>query len=877
VVNRHLDSFAREARGLPAFARAELERYLGCGVLANGFARVRCDGCGFERLVGFSCKGLGVCPSCGARRMAETAAVLADELLPRVAYRQWVLTVPHRVRYLLARRPELVTLVLGCFLRVVQGWLRRRAGRARGAGGAVTFVQRFGDALNLHVHFHALLPDGVWSEVDGALVFHSVEPPTDAEVGRVCATVGRRVTRLLRRRGLLDGEDEPPDVLGSLQAKAILAALVLHQPGEPELGGKRRCAAQDGYSVHANTAIAANDREGLERLCRYGARPSLSLERMRWREDGTVGYRLKRVIGQTGELVLTPQELMARLVTLVPPPRAHLVRYHGVFAPNARLRPRVVLVPRPAPEAPPEVASPRGRIDWAGLLKRVFQVDVLECVRCPGRLRVLAYLTDRAAVRQILGHLGLPMDPPPRGLLARERVIDLGEAAGRQAPGSALPDWMRCAPSGNALVWLELPVAVEDLPTWMRPTGGADASPAGPSWELDLAWLDDAGPIDLALLPAWMRAPAPAAPRDQRGALTWEPLEVSVDERQLPAWMRQPAPQPLDREALPVDWDDLGRPASVAELPAWMRPPPAAPPRQGQAALDPDGPCVVDEASLPAWMKSPATPRPYRERTTFDRPAPEEGSQVPPAWSEDADALPEPQAELDPVVDLASLPPWMKSQGYVPIVPTLNSRSRLPQVSDVAEEESTRRWWDYARPPPAHVLDVPEDHAGSDFIDAPACDLPGEVDVAALPRWMRAVPEQGPPDEQECKAGSGPRRRGCGGCALRYGPDREPEEVGGSLAGEAISVFAVLPPEGGEMNQPEPDPTQDPLPPGTRPLRAALGVVIALAVLAPMAGLGGLVMWLVTGKGATLAWAGLGATGVLGFVVWTALVKARGL
>jgi hypothetical protein len=116
-VNQHLDSFARDARadgrGLPSFARAELERYLGCGLLANGFARVRCAGCGFERLVAFSCKGRGVCPSCGARRMAETAALLADELLPRVAYRQWVLTVPQRVRYLLARQPELVTLVLG--------------------------------------------------------------------------------------------------------------------------------------------------------------------------------------------------------------------------------------------------------------------------------------------------------------------------------------------------------------------------------------------------------------------------------------------------------------------------------------------------------------------------------------------------------------------------------------------------------------------------------------------------------------------------------------------------------------------------------------------------------------------------------------------
>ena len=57
VVNAHLDAFSRETSGLPSYARAELSRYLDCGVLANGFARVRCDGCGFERLVAFSCKG----------------------------------------------------------------------------------------------------------------------------------------------------------------------------------------------------------------------------------------------------------------------------------------------------------------------------------------------------------------------------------------------------------------------------------------------------------------------------------------------------------------------------------------------------------------------------------------------------------------------------------------------------------------------------------------------------------------------------------------------------------------------------------------------------------------------------------------------------
>jgi hypothetical protein len=58
------------------------------------------------------------------------------------------------------------------------------------------------------------------------------------------------------------------------------------------------------------------------------------------------------------------------------------------------------------------------RVDWSALLRRSFQVDVMACARCGGRLRVLAVITERESVRRILAHLGLPPDPPP---LARAR------------------------------------------------------------------------------------------------------------------------------------------------------------------------------------------------------------------------------------------------------------------------------------------------------------------------------------------------------------------------------------------------------------------------------------------------------------------------
>jgi hypothetical protein len=85
---------------IPEYVERDFRQYWGCGILANGFARARCDHCGHDFLVAFSCKGRGVCPSCNTRRMDETAAHLVDHVFPQVPVRQWVLSLPKRLRYL---------------------------------------------------------------------------------------------------------------------------------------------------------------------------------------------------------------------------------------------------------------------------------------------------------------------------------------------------------------------------------------------------------------------------------------------------------------------------------------------------------------------------------------------------------------------------------------------------------------------------------------------------------------------------------------------------------------------------------------------------------------------------------------------------------
>jgi len=134
VIREHLQTFLAEAArgdsdrsGVPSFVEAEMRSFLECGVLAHGFARFRCDDCGTDRLVAFSCKGRGFCPSCGGRRMTARAAHLVDEVVPYVPTRQWVLSLPFGLRFRVAFDHDLARAVLAAFTKVIFGFYEGRA------------------------------------------------------------------------------------------------------------------------------------------------------------------------------------------------------------------------------------------------------------------------------------------------------------------------------------------------------------------------------------------------------------------------------------------------------------------------------------------------------------------------------------------------------------------------------------------------------------------------------------------------------------------------------------------------------------------------------------------------------------------------------
>src|SRR5262249_27244286 len=163
VIADHLETFLAalnadpDATGLPAYVAREFYDYLRCGILAHGFLRLGCDTCHHELLVPFSCKRRGFLPSCAGRGMAPTAARLVGRVMPWVAARQWVVSVPVPLRYWTASSPDLTAKVHMIIRTTIAQYyvtqaVQDGAERSQVHPGSVTFIQRFGSALQLNLH-----------------------------------------------------------------------------------------------------------------------------------------------------------------------------------------------------------------------------------------------------------------------------------------------------------------------------------------------------------------------------------------------------------------------------------------------------------------------------------------------------------------------------------------------------------------------------------------------------------------------------------------------------------------------------------------------------------------------------------------------------
>jgi hypothetical protein len=456
VIVAHLETFLASldadpaATGLPAYVQREFYDYLQCGILAHGFLRLGCDTCKHEMLLAFSCKRRGFCPSCAGRRMAQTAAHLVERVIPWAPTRQWVVSVPMPLRYWMVASKDLTATVHTIIHTTIAQYyvnqaVTRGVARQQVQPGSVTFIQRFGSALNANIHFHVIVLEGVYLDRTDQIRkprFVQGEPPTDADIAEVVQKLSRRVIRKLRHLGYLEAGiddamatgydpllDNEPALARTMAASVTQRIACGERAGQPvrRIGsgfgyaGERpaltgpRCASVHGFSLHANTQVPAHRRDQLERLIRYTARGAVALERLEEDANGDLIYSFTRPWSDgTTSIKLSPLELLEKLSALVPLPRVHLVRYAGCLAPHSKLRDAIIPTPRQQGVNGDETKTRTSYWNWARLLGRVFALDMATCPLCRrGSLRIIAAMTQESVITRILRHLQLASVPPP--------------------------------------------------------------------------------------------------------------------------------------------------------------------------------------------------------------------------------------------------------------------------------------------------------------------------------------------------------------------------------------------------------------------------------------------------------------------------------
>jgi hypothetical protein len=461
VLAEHLETWLAERKAdfarthFPKFVERELRAFMRCGILEHGFILVACEGCGSSFPVAHSCKCRGFCPSCGAKRMSETAVHLIDNVLPYAPYRQWVVTFPHSLRFWLATSRQLTNIVHKIVTKMIMSYyvaIAEERGIKDPQPGGVTFLQRFGSALNLNVHGHLITLDGVFSNATGVPIFYHLPGPTDEEVSQVVLAIGDATINVLRKRGYLSEhatEVERPDCVDkafadSEQLTAATSASNHFRIAFGEHAGEKvrrigrgfgyeeehglvkgpQCASSNGFTVHANRYIGQQERKKLEDLIAYASRPAFSHKHLSLKDPDNPGgdllYTLKKPWSDgTQAILLTQTELVEKLAALIPPPYVHLTRYFGVFSSHNAMRRRIILKPGVKKGFVTELGESgvemMVRLSWSKLLARVFKIDVTRCKSCGAKIKPenCASFTSPPAIQAMLKLLGLQYHGPP--------------------------------------------------------------------------------------------------------------------------------------------------------------------------------------------------------------------------------------------------------------------------------------------------------------------------------------------------------------------------------------------------------------------------------------------------------------------------------
>ena len=359
-----------------------LDEYLNCGILAHGCARAYCSACKHSELIAFSCKKRGVCPSCAAKRAVVFAENLHQNILLPYPHRHLVFTLPKRLRPFFRFDRKLLAIL---FRAAWEAW--RECLTASGHNGKPAMVislHTSGDLLQWHPHLHAIALSGTLDEL-GAFT-----PAANIDTVQLEAAFQRRVLGALVDLERLDLDSATN--IASWDHSGFSAWV-----GEPFSGEQQRLF-----------------------IARYLKKHSLSLERIKLIDSplGAAVQLVKQLDDGVQTRELSPLEFLAQLSFHIPDTWEQSVRYYGAYAArtrgaknNAHPFALIAKLQLPLEEDPPRKPSPF----WASNIKRVYEIDPLECPKCGAQMKIVAFIHKLSEIKKLTKHLGISdWKPPPQ-------------------------------------------------------------------------------------------------------------------------------------------------------------------------------------------------------------------------------------------------------------------------------------------------------------------------------------------------------------------------------------------------------------------------------------------------------------------------------
>lgn len=345
-----------------------LGEYLNCGILSHGAARTYCDSCKHSVLVAFSCKKRGICPSCSAKRAVLFAEQIYDSVLEKVEHRHIVFSLPKRIRAFFRYDRKLGNILFNAAWGSLQECL--------GTGGnpaCILTLQTAGEALNFNPHLHGALANGLFLP-DG-----SMQPFQEINIKAITESFQNRVLSALHKLELIDD--------GTAQQ-------ILSQQ-------------YSGFSVWFGEPFI--DPDSKKFVARYIERGPISLQKLSIQDD-IITYTTKDETRHEFE----PLEFLALLTSHLPNKYESITRYYGHYSCRVRgKRAKLIKANHGEDTRMPEPAALPSR-SWAACMKKILEINPLECPRCKADMRIVAFLTDAREIKKIMDNLGIPGPEPPK-------------------------------------------------------------------------------------------------------------------------------------------------------------------------------------------------------------------------------------------------------------------------------------------------------------------------------------------------------------------------------------------------------------------------------------------------------------------------------